>query len=87
LVSKTPTKNVGPKGQILIPKRIRDALGLKPGVDVTIEVRGEEIVISKPKIEGTYTEYYVSTFSPKQKEPVDIKKIINEEVVHRHALH
>jgi AbrB family looped-hinge helix DNA binding protein len=82
-----PTKNVGPKGQVVIPKRIRDALGLKPGVDVTIEVRGEEIVISKPKIEGSYTEYYTSTCSPKLKESVDVKKIITEEVAQRHALH
>jgi AbrB family looped-hinge helix DNA binding protein len=82
-----PTKNVGPKGQVVIPKRIRDALGLKPGVDVTIEVRGEEIVISRPKIEGSYTEYYVSTLSPKLKEPVDVKKIITEEVAQKHGLH
>jgi AbrB family looped-hinge helix DNA binding protein len=82
-----PTKNVGPKGQIVIPKRIRNALGLKPGVDVTIELRGDEIVISKPKIEGSYTEYYTSTQSAKLKEPVDIKKIITEEVTQRHALH
>ena len=82
-----PTKNVGPKGQVLIPKRIRDALGLKPGVDVNIEVRGEEIVITKPRIEGSYTEYYTSTNSPKLKELVDIKKIITQEVTQRHALH
>jgi AbrB family looped-hinge helix DNA binding protein len=82
-----PTKNVGPKGQVVIPKRIRDAVGLKPGVDVTIELRGDEIVITKPKIEGSYTEYYVSTHSPKLKAPVDIKKIISEEVATRHALH
>jgi AbrB family looped-hinge helix DNA binding protein len=82
-----PTKNVGPKGQVVIPKRIRNALGLKPGVDVTIELRGDEIVISKPKIEGSYTEYYTSTQSAKLKEPVDIKKIITEEVTQRHALH
>jgi AbrB family looped-hinge helix DNA binding protein len=82
-----PTKNVGPKGQVVIPKRIRNALGLKPGVDVTIEVRGEEIVISRPKIEGSYTEYYVSTLSPKLKEPIDVKKIITEEVAQRHGLH
>ena len=56
-----PIKNVGPKGQVVIPKRMRNALGLKPGVDVTIELRGDEIVISKPKIEGSYTEYYTST--------------------------
>ena len=82
-----PTKNVGPKGQVLIPKRIRDAVGLKPGVDVNIEVRGEEIVISKPRVEGSYTEYYTSTNSPKLKELVEVKKIITEEVAQRHALH
>jgi AbrB family looped-hinge helix DNA binding protein len=71
----------------VIPKRIRDALGLRPGVDVNIEVRGEEIVISRPKIEGSYTEYYVSTLSPKLKESVDAKKIITEEVGQRHGLH
>ena len=60
-----PTKNIGPKGQVVIPKRIRNALGLNPGVDVNIEIRGEEVVISKPKIEGSYTEYYTSTHSPK----------------------
>jgi len=87
LVSKMPTKNVGSKGQVVIPKRIRDALGLKPGVDVNIELRGEEIVISRPKIEGSYTEYYVSTYSPKLEESVDVKKIITEEVAQRHALH
>jgi AbrB family looped-hinge helix DNA binding protein len=82
-----PTKSVGPKGQVVIPKRIRDALGLKPGVDVNIEVRGEEIVITRPKIEGSYTGYYVSTLSPKLKESVDVKKIIAEEVAQRHGLH
>ena len=82
-----PTKTIGPKGQIVIPKRIRDALGLKPGVNVTIKIRGDEIIISKPKIEGTYTEYYISTSSPKLEEPVDIKKIITEQVAQRYALH
>ena len=46
-----PTKNIGPKGQIVIPKRMRDAIGIKPGVDVTLEIRENEIVITKPKIE------------------------------------
>ena len=82
-----PTKNVGPKGQVVIPKRMRNALGLKPGVDVTLELRGDEIVISKPKIEGSYTEYYTSTQSAKLNESVDIKKIITEEVTLRYALH
>jgi len=82
-----PTKNVGPKGQVVIPKRMRDALGLKPCVDVTLEIRGEEIVISKPKIEGSYTEYFTATYSPKHRKPMVIKEIITEEVGQRHALH
>lgn len=80
------TKSVGPKGQIVIPKRMRDALGIKPGVDVTLEIKDCEIVISKPRIEGSYTEYYTTTQSPKLKKPVNIKEIITEEVCQKHAL-
>ncbi len=81
-----PRKNVGPKGQVVIPKRIRDALGLKPGVEVIVELRGEEVVLSKPKVEGSYTEYFGSTRMPKLKTPVDIKRIIEEEDSQRHGL-
>lgn len=52
-----------------------------------MEVRGDEIVISKPKIEGSYTEYYTATRTPKLKKPVPIKELIEEEVSQRHALH
>jgi len=80
-------KKIGPKGQVLIPKPIRDALGLHPGVEVIIKIRGDEVVLSRPKIEGNYTEYYVSTRSPKLKKTVDIKKIIIEEFTERHGIH
>ena len=81
-----PRKNVGPKGQVVIPKQLRDAMGLKPGVEVILEIRGDEIVISKPKIEGSYTEYYTTTHAPKLKKVVNIKEIIDEEVAQRHAV-
>ena len=73
-----PTKNVGPKGQVVIPKRMRDAIGIRPGVEVLIETRENEIVITKPKIEGNYTEYYSSTRVPKLKKHVNIKEIITK---------
>ena len=81
-----PRKNVGQKGQVVIPKRLRDALGLKPGVEVILELKGDEIVISKPKIEGSYTEYFTMTHAPKLKKLVNLKEIINEEVAQRHAV-
>ena len=82
-----PRKNVGPKGQVVIPKQLRDAMGLKPGVEIILETRGDEIIISKPKIEGSYTEYYTSTQAPKLKKVVNLKEIISEEVAQRHAVH
>jgi len=81
------TKKIGPKGQVLIPKPIRDALGLEPGGEVVVDVRDGEVVLSKPKIEGNYTEYYVSTRSPKLKKVADIKKVIMEEVAQRYGLY
>ncbi len=79
-------KSVGPKGQILIPKPMREALGLKPGVDVVVELRDDEIVISKPKIDGNYTEYYTSTSSPKLKKAINVKQLILKEVANSNAL-
>jgi AbrB family looped-hinge helix DNA binding protein len=81
-----PRRNVGPKGQVVIPKQLRDVLGLKPGVEVILEIRGDEIVISKPKIEGSYTEYYTSTHVSKLKKTINIKKTIEDEVAQRHEV-
>ncbi len=35
------------KGQIVIPKQVREALNLTEGSKLTLEVRGPEIVLSK----------------------------------------
>lgn len=71
---------------MLIPKPIREAIDLKPGVEVAVELRDEEIVISKPKIEGNYTQYYISTGAPKHEKAKNLKQLILEEVSIRHGL-
>jgi len=38
---------VSSKGQIAIPKKVRDALNLAEGTSLTLEVRGQKIVLSK----------------------------------------
>ena len=38
---------VSSKGQIAIPKAVREALNLSEGTKLTLEVRGQEIVLSK----------------------------------------
>jgi len=71
-------RNVGQKGQVVIPKQMRDALGLKPGVEITLELRDKEIVIKKPEVKGSYTEYFISTSSPKLKKEVNLKELFEE---------
>lgn len=44
--------NLTVKGQVTIPKDVRDALGLKPGEPVEIDWRGgDEAIIRKPKVD------------------------------------
>ena len=38
---------ISSKGQVAIPKAIRDALNLSTGTKLTLEVRGQDIVLSK----------------------------------------
>ncbi len=39
------TYKVGPKGQVVIPKPIRDRLGISPGDEVVVEQEGREVRI------------------------------------------
>ena len=80
-------RNVGPKGQVVIPKQMRDALGLKPGVEIILELRDQEIIIKKPQVRGNYTEYFITTSSPKLKKRINIKELLNQEVEERNTLH
>lgn len=38
---------IGPKGQVVIPKLIRDNFGLKPGGEVIVDYNGRDVVIRK----------------------------------------
>lgn len=41
------TYTVGPKGQVVIPKHLRDALRIQPGNEILFERRGDEVVLRK----------------------------------------
>ena len=77
---------VGPKGQIVIPKVVREFLGIKAGDEVMMEIRGKELLI-KSKVEPEkFVNDFCSITERKLTEKVDLKKIIKEEVEERLAL-
>ncbi len=43
------TKNVLAKGQIVIPKTIRELLGINVGDEIAIEVENEKLILTKKK--------------------------------------
>ncbi len=54
------TQRVGAKGQVVIPKDIRDELGLQPGAEVSFERDGEAVRITAagaPAVRGLRGRY------------------------------
>lgn len=47
------SQTIGPKGQVVVPKKIRDALGLKPGDAVVVHQHGNQIVIESTASQKT----------------------------------
>lgn len=39
------THRVGPKGQVVIPKELRDALGIQPGDEVSFWRHGDHVAV------------------------------------------
>ncbi|EQB66057.1 MAG: hypothetical protein AMDU3_IPLC00001G0223 [Thermoplasmatales archaeon I-plasma] len=71
---------VGPKGQIVIPKDIRDKLGIKEFSEVLIVLRGTEVVISRSAPTSvSHTDFFTTTYAKKLKQKVDLKKVLDEE--------
>jgi len=40
---------IGRKGEIYTPKGLRESLGLKPGDRLVVEVRGNQLILRKPR--------------------------------------
>jgi len=78
---------VGPKGQVVIPKEIRDKIGIKEYSEVIVDIMDDSVIIKRLKPESvTYVDYYCTTYSKKLSKKVDIKKL-TEEQYERNILH
>lgn len=77
----------GPKGQIVIPKEIREKPGIKEYSDVLVDVKEDMVVISRVRHQSvSYTDFYVSTHAKKLNQKVDLRKVMDGEY-ERNILH
>lgn len=71
---------VGPKGQAVIPKEVRDLLGIAPGDEVVFEVSKNEAKIRPAGAKSTVSDLVeVVPRSAKLSRDVDVKKLILSE--------
>ena len=75
-------RTVGPKGQIVLPKDVREHLGLKQGSPVTFEVRERELVIRPAEDPEKFVEEFCSV-PKKLGKKIDLKRIYEEELEER----
>ncbi|NMC05908.1 MAG: AbrB/MazE/SpoVT family DNA-binding domain-containing protein, partial [Candidatus Lokiarchaeota archaeon] len=54
-------RKLGPKGQIVLPKDIREMLGVTPGNEIILEVTGDEVKIRPSASPETYLDRFGHT--------------------------
>jgi len=80
-------RKIGPKGQIVIPKIVREFLGLKSGDEVILEVRDKEVLIRRWVNPTNFVDDFCPLIDKKLKEKVDLEKLLEGEVEERTILY
>ena len=79
-------RKVGPKGQIVIPKIVRESLGIQPGDEVVMEIKEKELLIRREVSPEKFVNDFCSVAKRKLTRKVDLERILEEEVEERLAL-
>lgn len=66
-------RTIGEKGQVVVPKDIRNYLGLKPGSEILFELRGKEVIIKHPLDPKKFVEDFCDV--PKKLKRINRRKL------------
>ena len=71
---------VGEKGQVVIPKEVRERAGIREGTEVSVNFRDGEVVVRRvgPPV-GSYVEFFANSTSKKLAGEIDLKRLIEAE--------
>ena len=79
------TRMLGEKGQIVIPKDIREYFDLKRGSRLLSEVKNDEIII-RPQKDEEFAEEFCSIIKEKLTKKIDIKRLYHDQIEERNIL-
>lgn len=71
-------RKVGPKGQVVIPKDIRDLLHIQPGSEILIEILDKEIIIRSSVDPEAYLKQFCN-IPKKLKEKINYKDLYDQQ--------
>lgn len=74
-------RRLGTKGQVVVPRDVRQHLGIRSGSEVIFEVRNEEAVLKPGVVPSDVVSQYLSIISPKLKKKVQLEDILEEEIL------
>ncbi|MEM3697261.1 MAG: AbrB/MazE/SpoVT family DNA-binding domain-containing protein [Candidatus Bathyarchaeia archaeon] len=80
-------RRIGQKGQIVIPKDIREYVGIMPGDEVVMEVREKEVVIRSGVDPKDFVESFCRVAGKKLTKKIDLEGLLEQEAEERFALH
>jgi len=70
---------VGEKGQVVIPKDIREYMGLKPNSEIVFEIRDGEVIIKSKNDPKKFVDDFCSV-PGKLKKKIDLERLIEKQV-------
>jgi len=72
-------RKLGSKGQVVIPREVREKLGLREGEDLAFEVSGNTILVRREPSPEEIVERFLSVKGRKRLKLMDWKSVIDEE--------
>lgn len=74
-------RRLGPKGQVVVPKDVRDFLNVAPGSEVVFEVREDSAVLKPTRSPNQLLDEYLTILTPKLKRKVRLEEILEAETL------
>jgi len=80
-------RRLGAKGQVVIPKDVREFMNVEPGSEIVFEVKDDTAFIKSSKPPNELLDEYLSILNPKLKRKVALEEILEAETLEEIDLH